>query len=273
MTHVADADTFDLLRKDGSTVKIRVHFSDTPEVAHNQFEIDQPGVVKAKAFAEKRLLGELVTVQPCLKSYQRIVCDVVTEDGEDFGLELVMSGHAWLDPRFHPPAKYQAALGGCERPSAACGRDRIHVPCTVCEDPRGSAAAGESKDKAELKTKGSSLVGFRVTVCFCVSVLPREEEPMRQTPDTRRLTTLNHVHHARCDRVSGRHAARGSGDLPLCAVRRGGDGEPSAGPTEITALKELSGRVRAIEIVNEGFRAECRGEFKILKQMIQFLPS
>ena len=68
--------------------------------------------------------------------------------------------------------------------------------------------------------------------------------------------------------------------LPVAAAifryaprRRGGDGEPSAGPTEITALKELSGRVRAIEIVNEGFRAECRGEFKILKQMIQFLPS
>ena len=115
VTHVADADTFDLLRKDGSTVKIRVHFSDTPEVAHNQFEIDQPGGVKAKAFAEKRLLGELVTVQPRSKSYQRIVCDVVTEDGEDFGLELVMSGHAWLDPRFHPPAKYQAALAVAQK--------------------------------------------------------------------------------------------------------------------------------------------------------------
>jgi hypothetical protein len=68
--------------------------------------------------------------------------------------------------------------------------------------------------------------------------------------------------------------------LPIAAAilryaprRATGDDERSVAATDFSAVRELSGRVRAIEIVNEGFRAECRGEFKVIKQMIQFLPS
>jgi hypothetical protein len=51
------------------------------------------------------------------------------------------------------------------------------------------------------------------------------------------------------------------------------DGGACAAPTESTALKEISDRVMKIEIEQSGFRAEVRGEFKMLKHLIQFLPS
>lgn len=71
--------------------------------------------------------------------------------------------------------------------------------------------------------------------------------------------------------------------LPVAAAvwryvprRNGGGGDASNGARMASfadELRSIEARVRAMEIGQNGFREECRGEFKVIKQMIQFLPS
>lgn len=110
VTKVADADTFTAERPGGLAVRYRVHWADAPEVANNRRQSDQPGGLAAKEFAAKLLLDQTVNVRVRGVSYGRPVVDVTLPDGDDYGYELVAAGHAWLDPRYHPPKKWQAAI-------------------------------------------------------------------------------------------------------------------------------------------------------------------
>ncbi len=101
-----DADTFVAKQADGSEVKIRLHYADAPEIAHNKKQQDQPHGRAALAYANKHWLNAKATITPRGKSYDRIVADVDIKH-EDYvssmAIELVAEGYAMLDPRFKPP--------------------------------------------------------------------------------------------------------------------------------------------------------------------------
>lgn len=60
-------------------------------------------------------------------------------------------------------------------------------------------------------------------------------------------------------------------DNPNAAADGDAGAASSGGP--MASFTGLERRVQAIEIEQRGFREEVRGEFKLVKQMIQYLPS
>lgn len=110
ITSCSDADSFRLKREDGSVVKVRLHFADAPEVAHNKKESDQPGGREALDWVRQNWEGKTVTVTVRGHSYDRIVGDVVAKDtGANLGLDLVRVGLAVVDPRYRPPKEFREA--------------------------------------------------------------------------------------------------------------------------------------------------------------------
>lgn len=99
---IDDGDTYWIELKAGVEVKVRLHYADSPEVAHNSKEQDQPGGKDAAAFATKTLKGKTVHVVTHGESYGRPIADI-TIDGKSFAAQLISAGWAWVDPRFHPP--------------------------------------------------------------------------------------------------------------------------------------------------------------------------
>ena len=112
---VSDGDgTYTVIRADKSRVRVRVRYADSPEVAHNRYEIDQPGGPEAREFARKLLLGEEVTICPRGMSRGRIVGDITVGE-RDVALLLVEAGHAQLDPRYKPPKTLREAEAAAKR--------------------------------------------------------------------------------------------------------------------------------------------------------------
>lgn len=105
VTRISDGDTYIVKRDgDGTEVKVRLHYADCPEVAHKKGEVDQPDGQAALKAASELLLEKHVTVTVRGESYGRTVGDVVTVDNKfDAARSLLFSGHAMLDPRYHPP--------------------------------------------------------------------------------------------------------------------------------------------------------------------------
>lgn len=105
VTRVSDGDTYIVKRDgDGSEVKVRLHYADCPEIAHNSKEVDQPCGREALKAATKLFLNQSVTITVRGESYGRVVGDVVTVDNKfDAARSLLFSGQAMLDPRYHPP--------------------------------------------------------------------------------------------------------------------------------------------------------------------------
>ena len=106
---VSDADTF-VIKHYSHAHRVRLHYVDAPEIAHNKREVSQPLGPEAASFARQRWAGHTVIVKVKGKSYDRYVADVFDEDsGESLAMVLVTKGYAQVDPRFHPPADLQAA--------------------------------------------------------------------------------------------------------------------------------------------------------------------
>lgn len=125
---VSDGDTFDVRRGDGAIVRVRLHYADAPEVAHNRYEVDQPLGEDAKSYAHSLLVGELVTVHVVGISYARVVADVVRADGIDVASDLVSRGYAMLDKRFKPPRSLVAAESQAKASRIGVWADAITVP-------------------------------------------------------------------------------------------------------------------------------------------------
>lgn len=88
---VLDGDSFWLDHGDAVT-KIRLRFVDAPE-------LDQPYGDKAKAFTEKFVKGQQVTVYPFGKSYDRVLATAYVGD-KSLIEELVKAGLGWIDQRY-----------------------------------------------------------------------------------------------------------------------------------------------------------------------------
>lgn len=86
---IMDGDTFKLLTKDSTTVKVRLANIDCPEKK-------QPFSTKAKQFVSKAIFAKNVTVQVLKKDrYRRLIANVFYGDSINLNHELVKNGLAW----------------------------------------------------------------------------------------------------------------------------------------------------------------------------------
>jgi endonuclease YncB( thermonuclease family) len=93
---VADGDTIDVRRADGSTVTVRLHGVDCPEK-------NQPYGQKATAFTRRLVDGDRVTVRVGdMDRYGRYIGAVRLSDGRSLNEELVAAGMAWWYRRYAP---------------------------------------------------------------------------------------------------------------------------------------------------------------------------
>lgn len=103
---VSDGDTYIVRRSDGSEVKVRLHWADSPEVAHRKGEVSQAGGDEALKAASDHWLNKIVRVHPCGDSYGRIVADVseVVSDSVERPVAywMVANGYAMVDARYKP---------------------------------------------------------------------------------------------------------------------------------------------------------------------------
>ncbi len=110
ITKAADGDTVFVKPEHGPEVKVRLHYADAPEVAHNTNEQDQPGGREALDYVKANWEGKHVTYTQHGVSYGRPIVDVVDKDtGKNLALDLVQLGLAEVDPRFHPPQAFKDA--------------------------------------------------------------------------------------------------------------------------------------------------------------------
>ena len=97
---VKDGDTFVLL-KDGQELIIRFEHIDCPEKK-------QPFGKEAKKFVSNRCYGKYVSLKGSLKPdrYNRIIAEVILEDGTNLNEELIKKGLAWHFKKYSSNARY-----------------------------------------------------------------------------------------------------------------------------------------------------------------------
>ncbi|MEW4923951.1 thermonuclease family protein [Algibacter sp. 2305UL17-15] len=89
VTAITDGDTFKLLTKDSTLIKVRVANIDCPERK-------QPFSTKAKQFTSEAIFGKNVTLDYLKKDrYGRFICNVIYNDSLNLSHELVKHGFAW----------------------------------------------------------------------------------------------------------------------------------------------------------------------------------
>jgi len=86
---IMDGDTFKILTKDSTTVKIRLANIDCPEKK-------QPFSTKAKQFVSEAIFSKTVAVQVLKKDrYRRLIANVFYGDSINLNHQLVKNGLAW----------------------------------------------------------------------------------------------------------------------------------------------------------------------------------
>jgi micrococcal nuclease len=111
VSRVVDGDTFDIEAPDGDerTTRIRLWGVDTPEVAgggRGEMYFGKEASEYAKQLlTDQRVRLELVTTRKTRGGFGRLLAYVYLEDGEMLNEKLVISGHAYADPRFTHPLK------------------------------------------------------------------------------------------------------------------------------------------------------------------------
>jgi micrococcal nuclease len=101
VVRVKDGDTVVVKRSDNATVAVRIHVGDSPEIAHNANEVDQPFGKDAADYATKLLLNKTASVHGVGLSYGRIVGDV-TVDGHDVATDMIARGLMEVYPQSSP---------------------------------------------------------------------------------------------------------------------------------------------------------------------------
>ena len=106
VTNVIDGDTFDINAPDGQKefTRIRVIGIDTPETVDPRYPKMYFGKEASKyasdKLQDKKVLLTIDTISDQRDHYGRLLCYVQTEDGTDFGKEMIRLGMAYADTRF-----------------------------------------------------------------------------------------------------------------------------------------------------------------------------
>jgi endonuclease YncB( thermonuclease family) len=93
VTSCVDGDTCTVIASE-QRIHIRLHGVDAPE-------LDQPYGPEARDILTSLIVGHHVDVRAAGHSYNRMVADLVREDGLDTATELVADGAARVEPQFN----------------------------------------------------------------------------------------------------------------------------------------------------------------------------
>ena len=99
---VTDGDTIEILY-DGKPLKIRFAHVDCPEIRNQQ-----PFGRAAKTFISDKCFGKFVTVNHKREfdRYNRLIAEIVTEDGTNLNKELMTAGLAWHYTQYSTNSDY-----------------------------------------------------------------------------------------------------------------------------------------------------------------------
>lgn len=98
---ITDGDTFKLLTKDSTLIKVRLANIDCPEKK-------QPFSTKAKQFVSDAIFNKIVTIHVLKKDrYRRFIANVIYNDSINLNNELVKHGLAWHYVKYSKSKKIQ----------------------------------------------------------------------------------------------------------------------------------------------------------------------
>lgn len=122
VTAITDGDTFKLLTKDSTLIKIRVANIDCPERK-------QPFSTKAKQFTSEAVFGQNVKLEYLKKDrYGRFICNVIYNDSLNLSHELIKQGLAWHYVKYSKDNKLQELEVNAKANKIGLWQDKNSIP-------------------------------------------------------------------------------------------------------------------------------------------------
>ncbi len=127
VARVVDGDTLDVDVPDGPEPRTRIRLwgVDTPEVAGGgrgeMFYGREASAYAKRLLTDQHVRLELVTDRPTRGRYGRLLADVYLDNGEMLNEKLIISGHAYADPRFKHPLRERLLELEAEAQAAGVG--------------------------------------------------------------------------------------------------------------------------------------------------------
>lgn len=119
---ITDGDTFKLLTKDSTLIKVRLANIDCPERK-------QPFSKRAKQFASDAIFSKTVTLNVLKKDrYRRYVSNVIYDDSLSLSHELVRNGLAWHYKKYSKDSLLQALEDNAKRNKVGLWQDKNAIP-------------------------------------------------------------------------------------------------------------------------------------------------
>ena len=122
VTAITDGDTFKLLTKDSTLIKVRLANIDCPEKK-------QAFSTRAKQFASKAIFGKNVKLEYLKKDrYGRFICNVIYNDSLNLSHELLKQGLAWHYVKYSKDNKLQELEDNAKANKIGLWQDKTAIP-------------------------------------------------------------------------------------------------------------------------------------------------
>ncbi len=119
---ITDGDTFKLLTKDSTLIKVRVANIDCPERR-------QPFSAKAKEFTSEAIFGKNIKLKYLKKDrYGRFICNVIYNDSLNLSHELVKYGLAWHYVKYSKDKNLQTLEDEARADKVGLWQDKNAIP-------------------------------------------------------------------------------------------------------------------------------------------------
>jgi endonuclease YncB( thermonuclease family) len=119
---ITDGDTFKLLTKDSTLIKVRLANIDCPERK-------QPFFKRAKQFVSDAIFSKTVTLNVLKKDrYRRYVSNVIYDDSLSLSHELVRNGLAWHYKKYSKDSLLQALEDNAKKNKVGLWQDKNAIP-------------------------------------------------------------------------------------------------------------------------------------------------
>lgn len=119
---ITDGDTFKLLTKDSTLIKVRVANIDCPERR-------QPFSAKAKEFTSEAIFGKNIKLKYLKKDrYGRFICNVIYNDSLNLSHELVKYGLAWHYVKYSKDKNLQTIEDEARADKVGLWQDKNAIP-------------------------------------------------------------------------------------------------------------------------------------------------
>jgi len=119
---ITDGDTFKLITKDSTLIKVRVANIDCPERK-------QPFSTKAKQFTSEAVFGKNVKLEYLKKDrYGRFICNVIYNDSLNLSHELIKQGLAWHYVKYSNDNTLQSIEDEAKRNKIGLWKDPNAIP-------------------------------------------------------------------------------------------------------------------------------------------------